>query len=82
MIGLTFGDTTYGRGVAEQFNIQKGKPGTRSFALLRKMAELDLSGIFTSDGRGYLAGIRPEISRVCASHANAQALTLLTAFER
>ncbi len=77
MIGLTFGDPRYGRGVAG------GNPAFRQggltqagVALLEGMAELgfiwDISHLIEE---GVWQGLRMGFPRVCASHANARALT-------
>jgi membrane dipeptidase len=77
MIGLTFGDTTYGRGVAGGSAIYKqGGLTPDGIALLESMAELgfiwDISHLTEE---GIWQGLGLKFPRVCASHANAQALT-------
>ena len=76
MIGVTFGDTAYGRGVAggsAEYNRGGFKP--EGFALLDGMAEQgfiwDISHL-TEDG--VWQGLDRGTPRVCASHANARAL--------
>ena len=77
MIGLTYGDTTYGTGVAG--GGATGKRGgltPEGFELLGQMAELgfvwDISHLAEE---GVWQGLDLGFPRVCASHANAQALT-------
>jgi membrane dipeptidase len=77
MIGLTFGDTKYGAGVAG--GSSTFKPGgltEEGFALLNDMAEIgftwDISHLTEA---GIWQGLDLNFPRVCASHANAQALT-------
>ena len=77
MIGLTFGDTKYGTGVAG--GSPTFKPGgltPEGFELLGQMADLgfiwDISHL--AEG-GVWQGLDLEFPRVCASHANARALT-------
>lgn len=77
MIGLTFGDTKYGTGVAG--GSSTFKPGgltAEGFELLGRMAELgfiwDISHLTEE---GIWQGLDLKFPRVCASHANAQALT-------
>jgi membrane dipeptidase len=77
MIGLTYGDTAYGTGVAS------GRPTPRQggltpegFQLLDGMAELgfiwDISHLADD---GVWQGLDRDFPRVCASHANVRALT-------
>ncbi|MEO8394141.1 MAG: membrane dipeptidase, partial [Chloroflexota bacterium] len=77
MIGLTFGDTIYGTGVAG--GSSTSKPGgltAEGVALLQQMAEIgfiwDISHLTEA---GIWQGFDLKFSRVCASHANVQALT-------
>lgn len=77
MIGLTFGDTKYGAGVGG--GSQAFKPGgltPEGFELLAQMAELgfiwDISHLAEE---GVWQGLELGFPRVCASHANARALT-------
>jgi membrane dipeptidase len=77
MIGLTYGDTKYGTGVAG--GSQTFKPGGLTpdgLALLRQMAELgfiwDISHLAKA---GVWQGLELNFPHVCASHANARALT-------
>ncbi len=77
MIGLTFGDTTYGRGVAggsETF--KQGGLTEAGIALLESMAGLgfiwDVSHLTEE---GIWQGLDLQAPRVCASHANVRALT-------
>ena len=77
MIGLTYGDTTYGSGVGG--GSTAFKPGGLTppgIALLESMAEQgfiwDISHLTEA---GIWQGLGYKFPRVCASHANAQALT-------
>lgn len=77
LIGLTFGDTKYGIGVGG--GSPTFKPGglrTEGLNLLEQMAELgfiwDISHLTEA---GIWQGLDLKFPRVCASHANAQALT-------
>jgi len=77
MIGLTFGDTAYGHGVAGgSTTFKRGGLTPEGVALLEEMAALgfiwDISHL-TEDG--IWQGLDMKVPRVCASHANAQALT-------
>lgn len=77
MIGLTFGDTHYGTGVAGGSpTFKKGGLTADGFALLEKMAGLgfiwDISHLAED---GIWQGLSLNYPRVCASHANIQALT-------
>lgn len=77
MIGLTFGDTKYGRGVAGgSATFRQGGLTPEGIALLQAMAELgfiwDISHLTEE---GIWQGLDLTFPRVCASHANAQALT-------
>jgi len=77
IVGLTFGDTRYGAGVAG------GGPSGRSggltddgVALLSRMAELGLAwDVSHLTEQGIWQGLETGFPRVCASHANAQSLT-------
>lgn len=76
MIGVTYGDTAYGRGVAGgSTEFKRGGLTEAGFALLDRMAELGLiwdvshlaeDGVWQGLDRGFPC--------VCASHANARAL--------
>ena len=75
MIGLTYGDTQYGRGVAGgSTTFKKGGLTPQGFALLGQMAELgfiwDLSHLAED---AVWQGLDMQFPRVCASHANARA---------
>lgn len=77
MIGLTYGDTAYGCGVAGgQETFRTGGLTPAGVALLESMADL---GFIWDVSHLTEAGIRQGLAlkgpRVCASHANAQALT-------
>jgi membrane dipeptidase len=77
MIGLTFGDTKYGIGVGGgSSTFKQGGLTSEGSALLRYMAELgfiwDISHLAEE---GIWQGLGLKFPRVCASHANAQALT-------
>lgn len=77
IIGLTFGNTRYGSGVAG------GSPGGKSggltddgIALLLRMAELGFAwDVSHLTEQGIWQGLELGFPRVCASHANAQSLT-------
>ena len=77
LIGLTYGDTKYGVGVAGG-NVPY-KPGGLTpdgFQLLERMAELGFSwDISHLAEEGVQQGLEMGFPRVCASHANARALT-------
>ena len=77
MVGLTFGDTTYGSGVAG--GSDSFKPGGLTAAgvdLLAAMAEIgmiwDLSHL---TDEGIWQGLQRDHPRICVSHANVRALT-------
>ena len=77
MIGLTFGDTNYGTGVAGgSTTFKRGGLTPQGFELLGQMAELgfiwDISHLAEE---GVWQGLELGFPRVCASHANARALT-------
>ena len=77
MIGLTFGDTNYGRGVAGGSpTFKRGGLTSQGFKLLEQMAELgfiwDISHLAEE---GVWQGLELDLPRVCASHAAARALT-------
>jgi membrane dipeptidase len=77
MIGLTFGDTKYGTGVAGgSSTFKQGGLTPDGVALLDQMAGLgfiwDISHLAE---QGIWQGLDLKFPRVCASHANAQALT-------
>jgi membrane dipeptidase len=76
MIGLTFGDTKYGTGVAGGSEIfKRGGLKPEGVALLEHMAELgfiwDISHLTEE---GIWQGLDLNFPRVCASHANVQAI--------
>jgi membrane dipeptidase len=76
MIGVTFGDTAYGSGVAGgSSTFKQGGLTSEGFALLDAMAELgfiwDISHLTEE---GVWQGLDRHFPRVCASHANARAL--------
>ncbi len=78
MVGLTFGDTRFGAGVAGgSMDFEKGGLTPDGLALLDKMGELgmiwDISHL--SDA-GIWQGLDAGFYSVCASHANARRLTL------
>ena len=77
LIGLTYGDTAYGSGVAGgSASYRQGGLTPEGVALLESMAELgftwDISHLTEA---GIRQGFDLGFPRVCASHANAQALT-------
>jgi membrane dipeptidase len=77
MISLTYGDTTYGTGVAGgSATFKRGGLTPDGVALLGQMAELgfiwDVSHLTEE---GVWQGLDLNFPRVCASHANARALT-------
>ncbi len=77
MIGLTFGDTRYGAGVAGGGpTFKRGGLTPDGFELLGQMADLgfvwDISHLAEE---GIWQGLDLGFPRVCASHANARALT-------
>ncbi len=77
MIGLTFGDTKYGTGVAGgSSTFKSGGLTPEGFKLLEQMAGLgfmwDISHLAED---GIWQGLDLQFPRVCASHANVQALT-------
>lgn len=77
VIGVTFGDTAYGSGVAGGSpTFKQGGLTPEGFALLDAMAELgfiwDISHLTEE---GVWQGLERNFPRVCASHANARALT-------
>jgi membrane dipeptidase len=76
MIGLTFGDTKYGAGVAGGSTVFKtGGLTHEGVALLEHMAELGFSwDISHLTEEGVWQGLELNFPRVCASHANARAL--------
>jgi len=76
MIGLTFGDTNYGTGVAGGSpTFRWGGLTSQGFELLGQMAELcfiwDISHLAEE---GVWQGLELDFPRVCASHATARAL--------
>jgi len=77
MIGLTYGDTVYGTGVASgRATPRRGGLTPAGLALLDAMAELgfiwDISHLAED---GIRQGLDSGFPRICASHANARALT-------
>lgn len=77
IIGLTFGDTRYGSGVAGGGVAGKTEGlSDDGISLLTKMAELGIAwDISHLTERGIWQGLELEFPHVCASHANAQSLT-------
>jgi membrane dipeptidase len=77
MIGLTYGDTKYGTGVRGGSLVhKKGGLTTQGLALLNEMAEQVFTWDISHLGEdGIWQGLNLGFPRVCASHANAQALT-------
>jgi membrane dipeptidase len=77
MIGLTYGDTVYGSGVAGgSSTFKQGGLTSEGFALLDAMAELGLIwDISHLTDEGILQGLDRNFPRVFASHANTRALT-------
>lgn len=77
MIGLTYGDTRYGRGVAGgSRNFRSGGLSPAGEELIREMAGIGLGwdvSHLTEDG--VWQGLDLKIPSVCASHANARTLT-------
>ena len=76
MIGLTFGDTTYGTGVRGGSKVfRHGGLTPEGIALLEQMAEQNfIWDIAHLAEEGIWQGLEMHFPRVCASHANAQAL--------
>jgi membrane dipeptidase len=77
MIGLTYGDTRYGTGVGGgSSTFKRGGLTPAGLALLERMADLgfvwDISHLAEE---GIWQGLDLKFPRVCASHANARALT-------
>jgi len=77
MIGLTFGDTIYGAGVAGvNTTVRPGGLTAAGLALLQEMGEIGMIwDIAHLAEQGVTQGFDLGIPRVCASHANARALT-------
>ncbi len=77
MIGLTFGDTQYGTGVrGGSTPFRHGGLTADGVALLGQMAELGfIWDIAHLAEEGVWQGLGMQFPRVCASHANARALT-------
>lgn len=77
LIGLTYGDTRYGAGVGGGNSPDKtGGLTEAGLALLGQMAELGFSwDISHLTEAGVWQGLDLQFPRVCASHANARALT-------
>ncbi len=77
MIGLTYGDTRYGTGVAGgSAHFKHGGLTSDGLALLDGMAELGFAwDISHLAEEGVWQGLDRNFPRVCASHANARALT-------
>jgi len=78
IIGLTYGDTNYGTGVkGGSIRFKQGGLTAKGVELLNYMAELgfiwDVSHLTE---QGIWQGLELNYPRVCASHANAQALIL------
>jgi membrane dipeptidase len=76
IVGLTFGDTRYGGGARGSGETRGGGLTDAGVALLERMAELgfawDVSHLADD---GVWQGLELGFGRVCASHANARALT-------
>jgi membrane dipeptidase len=77
MIGLTFGDTRYGAGVAGgSAELRPGGLTAAGAELLSEMAARGFSwDVSHLTEEGIWQGLETGMPRVCASHANAQALT-------
>jgi membrane dipeptidase len=77
MIGLTYGDTRYGRGVGSGSEMFKyGGLTPEGLGLLEHMADLGFSwDISHLAEEGVWQGLEMNYPHVCASHANARALT-------
>jgi membrane dipeptidase len=77
LIGLTYGDTRYGTGVAGgNIAYKSGGLTPEGLQLLERMAELGFSwDISHLAEEGVWQGLDMGFPRVCASHANARALT-------
>lgn len=80
MIGLTFGETTYGSGVRGgkllgSDQVARGGLKSKGIALLEAMAEIGFAWDVTHlTEEGIWQGLQLGFPRVCASHANAQAI--------
>jgi len=77
LIGLTFGDTKYGVGVAGgSTTFKQGGLTPDGVAMLESMAEIGFTWDISHLAEvGIWQGLEMKFPRVCASHANAQALT-------
>lgn len=77
LIGLTFGDTRYGAGVAGgSTDFKQGGLTPEGRALLAGMAEQGFAwDVSHLTDKGVWQGLELGVSRVCASHATARALT-------
>jgi membrane dipeptidase len=77
IIGLTFGDTKYGKGVAGgTISEKQGGLTEAGFELLHSMAGIGFTwDISHLTERGIWEGMELNFPRICASHANARALT-------
>jgi membrane dipeptidase len=77
LIGLTFGNTKYGVGVGSgSVPCEPGGLTQDGFRLLERMAELGFSwDISHLTEEGVWQGLKMGFPRVCASHANARAIT-------
>lgn len=77
MIGLSFGDTKYGKGVrAGRTRFTQGGLTPEGFELLGRMAEVGFTwDISHLAEEGVWQGLDLQFPRVCASHANARTLT-------
>jgi membrane dipeptidase len=77
MVGLTFGDTRYGSGVAGgNTTFKSGGLTAEGIALLEQMAGQGMIwDISHLTEEGVWQGLQLGIERVCASHANARTLT-------
>jgi len=80
IVGLTFGDTRYGAGVAGgSVESRSGGLTDEGIALLSQMAELGFAwDVSHLTEEGIWQGLELGFPSVCASHANAQALTPTT----
>ncbi len=79
IVGLTFGDTRYGTGARASVEAKPGGLTADGTALLSLMAELGFAwDVSHLAEQGIWEGLELGFPRVCASHANAQALTPTT----
>ena len=76
LVGLTFGETRYGSGVRGSGIAGPGGLTDQGVALLSRMAELGMTwDVSHLTDAGIRHGLDLGVTRVCASHANARALT-------